>query len=382
MPGIYIHIPFCKQACSYCNFHFSTLIKYREPVLRALAAEIHLRKNYLDEKGNVPQVSSIYFGGGTPSLLSGGELGKLLSDVYRDFRVAPDAEITLEANADDLDEKKFSELQAAGVNRLSIGVQSFFDEDLRLLKRIHSGDQAYRAVAGALAAGFENLSVDLIYGIPSLSHERWEQNLMKVISLGIPHLSCYALTVEPKTELSYRVKKNKAELPGDEHTAQQFTMLMQLAKEKKYLHYEISNFCLEGHYARHNSSYWKREHYLGIGPSAHSYNGRSRQWNVAGNMTYVRSIEKGIIPCEKEELTSRQKYNEYIMTSLRTMWGCSPAFIRENYGSNIFNTFIAEVKKISGSGMLSEKDDTFFLTEKGKLFADKIISDLFQLHEN
>ena len=382
MSGLYLHIPFCKQACHYCNFHFSTSLKHKEPLLDAMLGEMEQQKDYLGGK----KLNSIYFGGGTPSILSEKDLNHIFEKIYQLFEVAEGAEITLEANPDDLDTAKIKALQQLPVNRLSIGVQSFFEEDLTFWNRAHNAKEAISCIEEAQAAGFENLTVDLIYGSPTTSDERWMANVEQLLKFEIPHLSCYALTVEEKTALAHFVKTGKAKPPKDEHAARQFNTLMEIMKTNGYDHYEISNFAKPDFYAVHNSSYWKGENYLGIGPAAHSFNGTSRQWNIANNANYIKAINalqqkdgpfKSKYPLfEKETLTTIQQYNEYVMTGLRTIWGCSFDKL-ENFGQ-AFKSYLQEkANPWIQSGHILQGKDSFMLSPKGKLLADKISVDLF-----
>ena len=373
MAGIYIHIPFCKKACHYCDFHFSTSLQNKELLVDALCNEIDARKDYLENKN----ISTIYFGGGTPSLLSYVELNKILSRIKTHFEIVPGAEVTLEANPDDLTLEKLQELKQAGINRLSIGIQSFFDEDLEQMNRSHTAKQAIQAVENAKSAGINNISIDLIYGLPNLTKEKWTYNLEQAFTLNVPHLSAYCLTIEEKTAFNQFLRKGKITLPAEPETIAQFELLMSEAEKHGFIHYEISNFCKEGMQSRHNSSYWTNEHYLGIGPSAHSYNGVSRQFNIANNAKYIKGIDAGTPDVEIEILTEANKFNEYIMTRLRTAWGVKPGFISEGFGKETLNAFLSGVEPYISSGHLQWKQDSLILTQKGKLLADKIASDLF-----
>ncbi|HTB30505.1 MAG TPA: radical SAM family heme chaperone HemW [Bacteroidia bacterium] len=373
MPGIYIHIPFCTKACHYCDFHFSTSLQNKELMIEAILDEIDARENYLENK----DLSTIYFGGGTPSLLTGVELERIIDKIKEHFEIARNAEITLEANPDDLTKEKINGLTNAGINRLSIGIQSFFDEDLVRMNRSHTAKQAIEAVENAKSGGINNISIDLIYGLPNLTLEKWAYNLEQAFKLDISHLSAYCLTIEEKTAFNHFLKKGKITLPREPETIAQFELLMSEAERHNYIHYEISNFCKENLQSRHNSSYWMNERYLGIGPSAHSYNGVSRQFNVTNNMKFIKGINAGKPEFEMEILTEENKFNEYIMTHLRTIWGISPGFIKENFGEKSLNTFLSGAEPYIESGHLQLKQDTLVLTKKGKLLADKIACDLF-----
>lgn len=373
MAGIYIHIPFCRRACHYCNFHFSTSLKGKNDFLEALLKEIALQKDYL--QGST--VETIYFGGGTPSLLESGELEDILAAIQTNFEVIPSAELTLEANPDDINPDKLKEWKKAGINRLSIGIQSFFETDLRWMNRAHSAQQAKDSIKLSQDAGFNNLTIDLIYGTPTLTDKNWEKNIDEAVKAGVPHLSCYALTVEPGTALEVMIKKNKVSASDSEVQARQFIQLMNKLKQEGYEHYEISNFAKPGMRSRHNSSYWSGKQYLGLGPSAHSFNGTSRQWNVAGNALYTHALKRGEVPFEKEVLTHRQRINEYIMTSLRTIEGLDLGFVTKNFGAEIATKLQNSSGKYIDSGKLLNLGDHLQLTNEGKLFADGIAADLF-----
>ncbi|MEY3367304.1 MAG: radical family heme chaperone HemW [Bacteroidota bacterium] len=371
MAGIYLHIPFCKQACHYCNFHFSTSLKYKTGMIGAMLREIELQVPYLEGEA----IETIYLGGGTPSLLDQAELNLLFDKIHRHFTMAEGpVEITLEANPDDLHVEKIKQLRQTPVNRLSIGIQSFEDEELMRMNRAHCSAEALAAIQLARDAGFENLTVDLIYGSPTTSDDQWAANLQQVFDLEIPHLSCYCLTVEEKTALWHFVKSGKAAPVDEEHAARQFDYLVNTTGLHGYEQYEISNFARQGWYSRHNSNYWKGAKYLGIGPSAHSFNGRSRQWNVANNAQYIKALQSGQLPFELEVLTAEQRYNEYVMTSLRTSWGCDLKQIRElgfeAYFLKIIHPFIQQQ-------FVHQQGDFFYLTKKGKFLADGIASSLF-----
>ena len=364
MAGIYIHIPFCKQACHYCNFHFATSLHYKNDLIAALLKEITIRKHYL---GSEP-IETIYFGGGTPSLLSTKELRSVIEKIKNDFTVLADTEVTLEANPDDITEEKLVDWKQVGINRLSIGVQSFFEEDLKWMNRAHTAEQATNNLSLA-KKHFTNITIDLIYGTPQLTNEKWKQNVDMAVSLNIPHLSCYALTVEPKTPLDKLIRQHKSEDVNPDKQSEQFLLLMEWLNEAGYEHYEISNFAKPGWRSRHNSSYWQRKKYLGIGPSAHSFNGSERQWNIANNNIYIESINNGEVFFEKEELTATQQLNEYIMTSLRTKEGLSLEFT----GKDV----LQRSKKFIDSGLLKLFENSLVLTNEGKLLADGIAAELF-----
>lgn len=371
MAGIYIHIPFCKQACHYCNFHFSTSLHYRQDLVHALLEEALLRKEYLQGE----TVETIYFGGGTPSLLNIEELLIIMEEVQNMFTVSPAAEVTFEANPDDISEDMLKQWKRAGINRLSIGVQSFFNDELQWMNRAHTAEQACNSLKLATEY-FENISLDLIYGLPGLTNAKWEQNVQTALALNIPHLSCYALTVEPKTPLDKMIRLQKKENINPDKQSEQFLKLMQWMEEAGYDHYEISNFAKKGWRSQHNSSYWQGKKYLGLGPSAHSYNGKARQWNVSNNRQYIQSIRQGIIPAEKEELTATQQLNEYIMTSLRTMEGISLEVLNTAFGITE-PVFLAKAGRFLNLSLLVKENNFLRLTNEGKLLADGIAADLF-----
>jgi oxygen-independent coproporphyrinogen-3 oxidase len=373
MSGIYIHIPFCKRKCYYCNFYSQVSLKYKDRFLDALKEEIYRRKSYLN--GN--HVESIYLGGGTPSVLQIPEIKSILEEIRKYFILAENTEITLEANPDDLDPGILRDYRSIGINRLSIGVQSFFDHDLQYLNRLHSGLRAEESVLQAKEAGFSNISIDLIYGIPTLTPEKWRKNLEKAYSLEVPHISAYSLTVEPKTALDQLIRKMKLPGPLEEDILNHFRILLRMMKEQEFEHYEISNFCKKNYYSKHNSMYWDGTPYIGLGPSAHSYNGTSRQWNISNLVEYIDQINRNEIFFESEELTSTQKYNEYVMVSLRTMWGCDLNLIRDRFGEEPAVYFSGLAARYLISGEMIQKSGIYYLTDEGKLFADGIASNLF-----
>lgn len=374
MSGIYIHIPFCKKACHYCNFHFSTSLSLRRPMLDAILKEIEMQAAYLEGK----TVETVYFGGGTPSLLETAELLEIWQAIENNFVLGYDMEITLEANPDDLSFEKLQEFKNyTPINRLSIGVQSFFNEDLEYMNRAHNALEAAYCIEHAFKVGFEQLSIDLIYGTPTMNDENWMQNLNRAFDFGVQHLSSYALTVEPKTALQQLIAKGKAHEVNEEHTARQFEILLDKTAAAGYEQYEISNFCLPPHYAKHNSSYWKGAHYLGIGPSAHSYNNVSRQWNVANNAKYIDSIKIGKIPSEIEILTKAEQYNEFIMTSFRTKWGANPKKIEAQWGTEQMSDFLKLADSFVSKGQIKIEQGIYILTNSGKLMADGIMAEFF-----
>jgi oxygen-independent coproporphyrinogen-3 oxidase len=376
LAGIYIHIPFCRQACHYCNFHFSTSLRYKNEFLAALLKEIELFSAANGSTHREP-IETIYFGGGTPSLLLIDEIQKIISSLNKHFKVEPDAEITLEANPDDITRQKLEGWKQAGVNRLSIGIQSFFEEDLQWMNRAHNAKQAADSLQLALTL-FPNISMDLIYGTPDLTNEKWKQNVAKVIALNVPHLSCYALTVEPKTPLDKMIRLHQSPGVDTDKQSEQFLLLMQWLENADYEHYEISNFAKPGHRSRHNSSYWQGKKYIGFGPSAHSFDGKTRWWNVSNNNLYIQSIQNNILPVEKEELTTSQQMNEFIMISLRTMEGLNLDQLQAiDPEVDIKNQILVQSKKYQERGLLEIIENTIRLTKEGKLMADGIASDLF-----
>ena len=373
MAGIYIHIPFCKQACHYCDFHFSTSLALKNDFIAALLKETDLRSGYLQKEA----VETIYFGGGTPSLLSEAEIAAILQNIYRHFNVREDAEITLEANPDDVSPPALNAWKRTGINRLSLGVQSFFGEDLQWMNRAHNEKQALDSIRNAQSAGLDNISIDLIYGSPGLTDARWKENIGQAVSLQIPHLSCYALTVEPKTALYKRIEQKKMRDVIPEDQARQFLEGIQWLEESGYEHYEISNFAKPGKRSRHNSAYWLSEKYLGLGPSAHSFNGKTRQWNIANNNLYIQSLAQNELNFELETLKPTDRLNEYIMTSLRTMEGLDLRKVNHEFGSGKRNQLEQNASKYINQGQLKNENGKLMLTLKGKLFADGIAAGLF-----
>lgn len=370
MAGIYIHIPFCKQACHYCDFHFSTSLKKKAALVNALCKELILKK----EGQSV--IETVYFGGGTPSLLTAEEFQKILKTVQKSYHVAHNAEITVEANPDDITEEKLKAWQASGVNRLSIGVQSFFEEDLTLMNRAHNANEALQSIELAQRY-FDNISIDLIYGIPGLTHERWQQNLQQTLALEIPHISSYALTVEPYTALKTFIEKGKIK-PVDEAMArQQYEMLVYTLEKAGYTNYEFSNFGQPGYFSQNNTAYWLGKPYVGIGPSAHGFDGVSRNWNLRNNATYLKALQRNEIPSETEKLSLTDRYNEYVMTRLRTMWGISLKEINEKFGKKYKAYLQKEAHVFFEKGLLTRKEGIITIAKKGKFLSDGIAADLF-----
>jgi oxygen-independent coproporphyrinogen-3 oxidase len=373
MAGIYIHIPYCRQKCHYCNFFSVASSKFLPEVMESLCQEAIKQKHYL--KG-VP-IDSVYFGGGTPSLINSSLLKRVMETLHTEFSINSEAEITLEANPDDISPTALNEWKQMGINRLSIGIQSFRDEDLNYLNRVHNGVRAKECIDMALQAGFRNLTIDLIYGIPTLTDHAWKTNIETALKAGIKHISAYSLTVEPRTALDVMIRKGKYAPVDEVQSIRHFEILMKMMEENGFLHYEISNFCLPGYFAKHNTAYWQREPYLGLGPSAHSFDGNSRQWNVSGIAEYIKSISENSFPFESEQLSNEQQYNEYVMTGLRTMWGCNSEVINRQFGETCHSEFIGRIRKFMESGMVVETDGVYKLTLSGKLMADGIASDLF-----
>jgi oxygen-independent coproporphyrinogen III oxidase len=372
--GIYLHIPFCKQACVYCNFHFSTSLRGKDDVLKAILKEIEMRRDYLQDT----VIETIYLGGGTPSLLSADEINIIFDTILKYYPVGNLKECTLEANPDDLDGKYLQSLKRTPIDRLSIGIQSFRDEDLLYMKRAHNACQADYAIKAAQDTGFTNLSIDLIYGTPGLTDNAWKQNLEILSGLDIPHFSAYALTVEEKTALHHAISHKKAAPLDAEQSAGQFELLMEWVASNGYEQYEISNFALPGRYAVHNTNYWRGHHYLGIGPSAHSFNGVSRRWNVANNALYATNILRDRkLLYEEEVLTPAERLNEYIMTSLRTMWGCDLDIIEKQWDSTCAGTVEKSSHLFQEKKWLVQDGRKLVLTNQGKLFADKIAAEMF-----
>ena len=375
MSGIYIHIPFCKQACHYCDFHFSTNLKKKDEMVLALAKEIEMRKSEFQDE----IVETIYFGGGTPSILQIADLKFLIDAVYKNYKVVENPEITVEANPDDLTENRIIELSNNKVNRLSIGIQSFFEDDLQLMNRAHNVEEAKKCLEIATHY-FDNISIDLIYGVPEMSNEKWLQNIETALSFGVPHISSYALTVEPKTALHSFIQKGIIPQPDDEVAQEHFQILVDKLSENGFIHYELSNFGKENYFSKNNSSYWLGKKYIGIGPSAHSYDGKNRGWNVSNNSLYIKSIQENKLPIEIETLTKTDRYNEYIMTGLRTIWGVSLERVEQEFGKTYLDYLNRQAAKFIEDHLLFVDNNILLTTKKGKFLSDGIASDLFLLN--
>ncbi|WP_271765804.1 radical SAM family heme chaperone HemW [Aquimarina algiphila] len=376
MSGIYIHIPFCKQACHYCDFHFSTSMKKKDEMITALCDEILLRKSEIDPNENI---ETIYFGGGTPTVLSIEELTRIIEVIYKNYSVIQNPEITVEANPDDLTEEKIKLLSSSDVNRLSIGIQSFFQEDLQLMNRAHNANEAKECLAMA-SQYFENISIDLIYGIPNMSIDQWKQNIQVAMDFKVPHISCYALTVEPRTALKKLIQNGKIEPVSDDLAQEHFEILVDTLENRGFVHYELSNFGKPGYFSKNNTAYWIGKNYLGIGPSAHSFNGKQRSWNINNNIKYIKALQQQQILREVEDLSKTDRYNEYIMTGLRTIWGVSLQKIEHEFGEKHKEYLMKQAQKHIDKHLLFIDDDTLLITKKGKFLSDGIASDLFLLN--
>ena len=373
MAGIYIHIPFCKQACYYCDFHFSTSMKYQDEMVEAIILELQMQKTMFA----TANIETIYFGGGTPSVLSNQAITAILDTIYKNYALADDLEITLEANPDDLTATKIKSLANTPINRLSIGVQSFDDAVLRYMNRSHNSKQALTSIKQAQDSGFENMTIDLIYGVPQVSNAAWESELEQFFTLQIPHLSAYALTVESKTALASLIQKGKYKPLDEAQALAHFERLLAASQKQDFMHYEISNFAKAEYLSKHNTAYWQGKNYLGIGPSAHSFVGNTRFWNIANNVKYIKSINSGVLPQEQEELTPKDQYNEYVMTQMRTIWGVDSAYIQSNFGSIYFDYFTRQIQKHIAQNNVLQNANIFTLSPQGKFRADGISSDLF-----
>ncbi|MEP6616284.1 MAG: radical SAM family heme chaperone HemW [Ginsengibacter sp.] len=388
LSGIYFHIPFCKKACHYCNFHFSTSLSKKDDMIDAIIQEVRLSAFQADQKdehagsfsstpGGDSGIATVYFGGGTPSLLTGNELKRMMQALYENFQVWGDAEVTMEANPDDISAKNLEEWKSAGVNRLSIGVQSFINHELQWMNRVHDAAQSLQCIHLVQEAGFDNFSVDMIYGTPGLSVSDWEKNITSLIGLQIPHISCYALTVEPGTALKKMITLKKRADVDPEQQRTQFLLMTDWLELAGYEHYEISNFARPGLRSKHNSGYWQGKHYRGFGPSAHSFDGQTRKWNISNNEFYMKSIKAGFVPSEHEVLTNIQQLNEYIMTSIRTLEGTDLEYIAGKFGTEKSERLAQSINRFKNNGNVQAQDSKIILTREGKLFADGIAADLF-----
>ncbi len=379
MAGIYIHIPYCRQACHYCNFHFSVSHRNKPQFLDCLVKEIEIQKGFFSNgsESEKTYLDTIYLGGGTPSVLRQQDLIRIFERLSKFFDFDRNTEVTIEANPDDLTYEKLLTINQTPINRLSVGIQSFHYPDLEYMNRIHSPCQALQAIKNAQKVGFENISVDLIYGTPTMNDRHWEKNLMRVIDLEVPHISAYALTVEDKTPLEVFIRKGKMPPVEEEQTARQFHTMLDILAKYGYEQYEISNFSKPGFYSRHNLSYWNGQPYLGLGPSAHSFRENSRSWNIANTSRYIQSIEKGELPMESETLSEDQRFDEYVMTSLRTSWGCNLDYVEETFGEEKLRALRKSAARHIRNNTLKEENGRMILTTKGKFLADGIASDLF-----
>ncbi len=346
-------------------------------MINALLQEIELRAPYLEDK----KIESIYFGGGTPSLLEGDEIAQIIDTIAKHFDIANNAEITLEANPDDLNQAKVKSLRNTPINRFSIGIQSFFEEDLKWMNRAHNQQEATASIMRVQDAGFENITCDLIYGFPLLTDEKWRHNMQQLIDFAIPHISSYSMTVESKTALDHFIKKGISPAIDSDQAADQMHLLINTLKAAGYEQYEISNFAKNGHYARHNTNYWKGKHYLGIGPSAHSFNGTARSWNISNNSKYISSIHSNQLPLEVEQLSTLDQINECIMTSLRTMWGLDLTELENRFGQSVKNSVLEDAALFIAEKNLVLDDNKLCLTDTGKLMADHIMSELFIIED-
>lgn len=383
MSGIYIHIPFCKQACHYCDFHFSTSMKKKEEMVLALAKEIEIRSknssSFQLPTSNPEIIETIYFGGGTPSRLQIADLKLQIDAIYKNYKVTKNPEITLEANPDDLSEDYLIELSKIGINRLSIGIQSFFEDDLELMNRAHNSTEAKKCLEIATRY-FDNITIDLIYGMPNMTNEKWLQNIETALSFNIPHISSYALTVEPRTALHSFIQKGIIPNLDENLASEHFYLLVQKLEENGFIHYELSNFGKPDYFSKNNSAYWLGKKYIGIGPSAHSYNGIARSWNVSNNAIYLKAISENRLPSETEILSKTDQYNEYIMTGLRTIWGVSLERIESEFGKTYLDYLNKQASKFIDDNMLFVENNTLKTTKKGKFLTDGIASDLFFLN--
>jgi oxygen-independent coproporphyrinogen III oxidase len=373
LSGIYIHIPFCKQACHYCDFHFSTNTKLVEPVLNMIEKELELRKNFFPSK---LKVETLYLGGGTPSILSLGHLEKILTQIDKNYALDL-KELTLEANPDDLNKEKLLGYKSLGIDRLSIGIQSFDDRVLSFYNRAHKADDSLKVVDLAKSAGFEKLSIDLMFGFPFEDHSIWESDLSLALKIDPGHISSYALTVEPKTALGKWAEKGSFRQASEDFQAEQFEMLMDSMEKSGYIQYEISNFGKKGQFAVHNTNYWKAIPYLGIGPGAHSFDGKHRGYNIANNALYIRKLENNELPYTKEDLIGADLANEYILTSLRTIWGTDLNWLKSNFDFDLVKEKKETVQQLFQQNLIKFDNDKLLLSKEGKLLADSIAASLF-----
>ena len=371
MAGIYIHIPFCKQSCHYCNFHFSTSTKNKDEVLDAIENEIKQKGQATNEA-----ISTIYFGGGTPSILDVNEINSIIKRIYKEFNVESEAEITIEANPDDLNKEKIINLSLTEINRLSIGVQSFIDKELRIMNRAHDSKKALNSIEISKKY-FNNISIDLMYGVPESTLESWIYNLDTVSQFDINHISSYALTLEPKTALESFVRKLIVDMPEEGLVYDQYNLINKKLEPLGFINYEVCSFAKENFFSKNNSAYWLRKKYIGIGPSAHSFDGKSRSWNISNNKKYIDQIKKGKSFYKKEKLSKVDQYNEYVMTGFRTIWGVSANFIENNFNSKFKNYFTDRIQKHIDQKNIIVKDDIYTTTNEGRFLADGISSDLF-----
>ena len=374
MAGIYIHIPFCKQKCSYCDFHFSTNLQHKSNLIQAINKELEIRKDEISAP-----LETIYFGGGTPSILSEIELESIFETIYKNYSTKNLKEITLEANPDDLNKEKLNFLKSTPINRFSIGVQSFFEEDLKLMNRAHNAQEAETSIKLVQDFGFENITIDLIYGSTTTTNEMWKQNLQKAIELNVPHISSYALTVEEKTILDHQIKKGITKPVDEDRQNEQFQLLVDTLTSHDFIQYEISNFGKEDYFSLHNSNYWKGIHYLGIGPSAHSYNGKTRAWNIANNSKYIQTINENKLPQEIEVLNEVEQFNEMIMIGLRTIYGIDLNRINSEFSQPLIDSFNQELNQLINENLVEKKENKIILKPEAKFFADGIASRLFYI---
>ena len=372
MAGIYIHVPFCKSKCAYCDFYSIANTKLTDVFVDAILKEIDLQKHYLGNE----IVKTIYFGGGTPSILKVKQIEKILNKIHKEFNTDKNNEITLEANPDDLSKDYLKLIRNSGVNRLSVGIQSFSDSDLQLMKRKHTVNQSVSSVKCAQDIGFNNISIDLIYGLPDLTLEKWGENINKALNLKIQHISAYHLTIEPNTLFHKYYKNEKLNLPSEDESLDQFKLLKEKTAEKGFLQYEISNFAVDGFISLHNTNYWMGVRYLGLGPSAHSYNLSSRQWNIQNLHVYLDEILQGKLAYEVENLTETEKYNDFVITSLRTMWGLNTEKLNKEFGEKYKNHFLNKSEKMIDKNLMVKSADNFTLTENGMFISDNIITSL------